>query len=84
MRDYPIHHAADIRFRDHFTTRIELLRYLMNENKLKSVDLSKMLLISPSLVSDILNYRRGLSKEIIRKLADRFKVSQEFPQPIRI
>lgn len=56
---------------------IELLRYLMNENKLKSVDLAKLLAISPSLVSDILNYRRGLSKEIIRKLSERFKVSQE-------
>ncbi len=64
---------------------IELLRYLMNENKLKSVDLAKLLAISPSLVSDILNYRRGLSKEIIRKLSDRFKVTQElFNRPYKL
>ena len=64
---------------------IELLRYLMTENKLKSVDLAKLLAISPSLVSDILNYRRGLSKEIIRKLSERFKVSQElFNRPYKL
>jgi len=64
---------------------IELLRYLMNENALKSVNLAKTLGISPSLMSDILNYRRGLSKEIIRKLAERFKVSQElFNRPYKL
>ena len=64
---------------------IELLRYLMTENKLKSVDLAKLLEISSSLVSDILNYRRGLSKEIIRKLAERFKVTQElFNRPYKL
>ena len=56
---------------------IELIKYLMTENKLKAVDLAAQLNISKSLVSDILNYRRGLSKEIIRKLAERFKLSQE-------
>lgn len=64
---------------------IELLRYLMTENKLKSVDLAKLIEISPSLVSDILNYRRGLSKGIIRKLSERFKVSQElFNRPYKL
>ncbi|MFL9485069.1 type II toxin-antitoxin system HigA family antitoxin [Chitinophagaceae bacterium LWZ2-11] len=64
---------------------VELLRYLMNENNYKSVDLAKTLFISPSLVSDILNYRRSLSKEIIRKLADLFKVSQElFNKPYEL
>ncbi|MES2328837.1 MAG: helix-turn-helix domain-containing protein [Bacteroidota bacterium] len=64
---------------------VELLRYLMDENKLKSVDLSKLLDISTSLVSDILNYRRGLSKDIIRKLSERFKVSQEiFNRPYKL
>jgi HTH-type transcriptional regulator/antitoxin HigA len=56
---------------------IELLSYLMKENKLKAVDLAAELEISKSLVSDILHYRRGLSREVIRKLASRFKVSQE-------
>jgi HTH-type transcriptional regulator/antitoxin HigA len=56
---------------------VEILGYLMAENKLKSIELARTLQISPSLVSDILNYRRGLSKKIIRKLSDYFKVSQE-------
>lgn len=64
---------------------IELLRCLMGENKMKSVDLAKILKTGPSLISDILNYRRGLSKEIIRKLSDYFKVSQElFNRPYRL
>jgi len=33
--------------------------------------------VSKGLVSDILNYKKGLSKEIIRKLSDTFKLSQE-------
>jgi len=56
---------------------IELLRYLMEVNNLKSTDMAALLGISKSLFSDILNYRRGLSKEVIRKLAEQFKVSQE-------
>ncbi|HWK02129.1 MAG TPA: helix-turn-helix domain-containing protein [Puia sp.] len=56
---------------------VELLSYLMKENKLKAIDLAGELEVSKSLISDILHYRRALSKDIIRKLADRFKVSQE-------
>jgi HTH-type transcriptional regulator/antitoxin HigA len=64
---------------------IHLVKYLMAENKLKAVDLASLLGISKSLVSDILNYRRGLSKEIIRKLAERFKLSQEaFNKPYKL
>ena len=55
---------------------VELLGYLMKENKMKAVDLAGELQISKSLVSDILHYRRGLSRDVIRKLASRFKVSQ--------
>lgn len=64
---------------------IGVLRYLMKDHHLRSVDLSKLLGISTSLVSDVLNYRRGLSKEIIRKLSDHFKVSQElFNRPYEL
>ena len=56
---------------------VELLNYLMKENKVKATHLAVELEISKSLVSDILHYRRGLSRDIIRKLASRFKVSQE-------
>ncbi len=56
---------------------IELLRYLMEVNNLRSTDMAVSLGISKSLFSDILNYRRGLSKDVIRKLSEKFKVSQE-------
>lgn len=67
------------------TDPVELLDYLMKENKIKATDLAKELEISKSLVSDIMNYRRALSKEIIRKLSARFKVSQElFNKPYKL
>ena len=56
---------------------VEALGFLMKENGLKAVDLANQLGVSKSLISDILHYRRGFSREITRKLADRFKVSQE-------
>lgn len=56
---------------------IQLLKGLMKEHKMKAVDLSNLLNVSEGLVSDILNYKKGLSKETIRILADRFKLSQE-------
>lgn len=64
---------------------IVMLKYLLTENDLKAIDLARELNVGKSLVSDILNYRRGLSKEIIRKLADRFKLSQEiFNKPYKL
>jgi HTH-type transcriptional regulator/antitoxin HigA len=64
---------------------VELLNYLMKGNKLKAVDLADELEVSKSLVSDIIHYRRGLSREVIRKLASRFKVSQElFNRPYKL
>jgi HTH-type transcriptional regulator / antitoxin HigA len=56
---------------------ITLLRSLMEERNLKAKDLVEILAVSKGLVSDILNYKKGLSKEIIRSLSDYFKVSQE-------
>ena len=64
---------------------IEILQYLMEVNNLKSVDMVSLLGVSKSLFSDILNYRRGLSKEVIRKLSQRFKVSQSlFNKPYKL
>lgn len=56
---------------------IALLHSLMEGNGLKARDLAEILGVSKGLVSDILNYRKGLSKEVIRNLAEYFKVSQE-------
>jgi plasmid maintenance system antidote protein VapI len=56
---------------------VRLLDKLMKKHKLRPVDLAAELGISKSLLSDIRAYRRGLSKEVIRKLAARFEVGQE-------
>ena len=56
---------------------IELLKSLMKEHKIKAVELANLLDVSKGLVSDILNYKKGLSKDTIRILYKRFKVSQE-------
>ncbi len=64
---------------------IELLRSLMEEHKLKSKDLVEILGVSKGLVSAILNYKKGLSKEIIRALATHFGLSQEaFNRPYKL
>jgi HTH-type transcriptional regulator/antitoxin HigA len=56
---------------------IELLQYLMKENNLKAKDLATILDLSKGMVSEILNYNKGMSKEVIRKLAHHFTVSQD-------
>jgi HTH-type transcriptional regulator/antitoxin HigA len=56
---------------------IQLLRSLMEANYIRPVDLVRILNCSKGLVSDILNYKRGLSKESIRILSAHFKLRQE-------
>lgn len=59
------------------TDPITFLRSFMKDHQLKPQDMTQILGISKGYVSDILNYKKGLSKEVIRKLADHFKVKQE-------
>jgi HTH-type transcriptional regulator / antitoxin HigA len=64
---------------------IQLLHSFITEHNLKAKDLVDILEISKGYISDILNYKKGLSKEVIRKLADYFKVSQEaFNRPYKL
>jgi len=56
---------------------ITLLRSFMTDHHLKPHHLVELLGVSKGYVSDILNYKKGLSKEVIRKLAGHFKVRQE-------
>ncbi len=61
---------------------VELLKALMEENKLKPKDLIEILGLSKGTISKILNYHKGFSKETIRKLSEYFRISQEaFNQP---
>ena len=64
---------------------IELLKSLLKDHKMKAVDLAKLLHVSEGLVSDILHYKKGLSKETIRILSERFKLNQEaFNRPYEL
>ena len=56
---------------------IELIKALMQQNGLKSKDLSEILGVNKSTASRILNYQKGLSKNSIRILAKYFSISQE-------
>jgi HTH-type transcriptional regulator/antitoxin HigA len=57
----------------------------MRNHNLKAKDLVSILGVSKGLVSDILNYKKGLSKDIIRILSLYFKVSQEaFNRPYKL
>ena len=51
----------------------EVLRFLMDQHNLKQQDLADC--APQSRISDILNGRRGVSKEIAKKLARKFNVS---------
>ncbi len=64
---------------------VGVLKAVMKEHKMKSAGLAKMLKVSPGLVSDIINYKKGFSKEIIRQLAAFFKLSHEaFNRPYQL
>jgi len=66
---------------DHNTMRevdpVELLKFLMEDHKLKAKDLAAILGLSKGTVSKILNYQKGFSKATIRKLSEHFKLYQE-------
>ena len=64
---------------------VQLLRSFMDDHHLKAKDIVIILGVSKGYVSDILRYKKGFSKEVIRKLADHFKVSQEaFNRPYKL
>ena len=55
---------------------ITVLKGLMKDHSLKSVQLARLLDVSEGLISDMLSYKKGLSKENIRILSDHFKLNQ--------
>src|ERR1700693_6186678 len=61
----------------HEVDPVILLRSFMEEQELKATDLIELLGVSKGYVSEILNYKKGMCKEVIRKLAERVKVSHE-------
>lgn len=64
---------------------IRLLHSFTDDHQLKSKDLVKILGVSKGYVSEILHYKKGQSKDVIRRLAEHFKVSQEtFNRPYEL
>lgn len=64
---------------------IQLLKSLMSENSISQKELAELLKISKGHLSDILNYKKGLSKNVIRVLSGRFKVRQSaFNRPYKL
>ena len=55
---------------------VEVLQHLMDENKLTRAELARQLNVSRQLITEILNYKRNISKKMIAKLSDRFKMQQ--------
>jgi HTH-type transcriptional regulator/antitoxin HigA len=56
---------------------IGLLHSLMADHTMKAKDIASLLKVSKGYVSDILHYKKGLSKDSIRILSNYFKVNQE-------
>ncbi len=64
---------------------VQLLDYLIKENKLKQKELAEKLEIRSTLLNDVLHYRRKMSLEVVRSLASHFKMSQEaFNRPYEL
>lgn len=53
---------------------IETLKYLIEENSLTKAELARQLNVSKQLITEIVNYKRNISKKMVMKLADRFKM----------
>lgn len=56
---------------------VELLKQLMEMHELNASELSRNTGLDKTVLSKILNNKKGFSKEVIRALAAYFKVNQE-------
>lgn len=56
---------------------VELLRSLLKDSSISQTDLSKSINVSRQLISDVLSYRRNISKDMMVKLSKYFSMNQE-------
>lgn len=56
---------------------IELVKALQEDHGLTQVELAEIAGIGKSYMCEILNYRKRMSKKVIRNIADHFKIRQE-------
>lgn len=54
---------------------VEVLAYLLEVNDLSKSQLAREVQVSRQLITDILNYRRDISKSMILKLSKRFRLN---------
>ncbi len=63
-------------FVDHEMDPVELVKSLMEEHDLTQTDLAEIAGIGKSYMSEILNYKKQMSKRVIRNIARHFKIRQ--------
>jgi HTH-type transcriptional regulator/antitoxin HigA len=64
---------------------VEIISYLLQENNITKSQLAKQLNVSRQLITDILNYRRNISKTMVNKLSNRFKLNPAaFSRPYEV
>jgi HTH-type transcriptional regulator / antitoxin HigA len=64
---------------------VQLLEALMTENGMKQIDLAREIGIGESYLSEILSYKKALSKKMIQKLSDAFGIRKEaFSKPYEL
>ena len=56
---------------------VQLIKSLMEDHKLSQNDLAEIAGVGKSYISEILNYKKRMSKTIIRNFAEHFKIQQE-------
>lgn len=56
---------------------IQLTKSLMNDHSLNQTDLAEIAGVGKSYISEILNYKKKMSKDVIRRIAAHFKIQQE-------
>lgn len=64
---------------------VELLRSILNEENINNSELAKAIGTSRQLISDILRYKRSISKAMVLKLSQQFKMRAEaFNRPYKL
>lgn len=56
---------------------VELIKSLLNDHELSQNDLAQIAGVGKSYISEILNYKKRMSKKVIRNVAEHFKIQQE-------
>jgi HTH-type transcriptional regulator/antitoxin HigA len=72
-----IHEWEEVHYPTSESPPVEILLSLMENHDLSNKQLANKLGLEESLVSDVINYKIGFSEELINKLCNQFKMSQE-------